>query len=127
MRGHAVNGFAGESLTLGHDSSIINNRHLCEFLTCKADGSLINFSLSKNDVLAPRLRHDEGQSARNLLIQEIHRGAIEFSTDLVNRFGPLIENLVIDPHLAERIFKHFMDDPKAVSYTHLTLPTNREV
>lgn len=112
MRGHAVNGFAGESLTLGHDSSIINNRHLCEFLTCKADGSLINFSLSKNDVLAPRLRHDEGQSARNLLIQEIHRGAIEFSTDLVNRFGPLIENLVIDPHLAERIFKHFMDDPK---------------
>lgn len=112
IKGHAVNGFAGESLSLGHDSSVINNRHLCEFLTCKADGSLINFSLSKNNVLKPRLRHDEGQSSRNLLIQEIHRGAIEFSENLVSRFGNLVEHLVIDPHLAERIFKSYTDNPK---------------
>jgi predicted HAD superfamily hydrolase len=113
IRGHSVSGFAGDSLTIGHEGSIINNRHLCEFLTCKADGSLIHFSRSNSGVLSPQLRQDEGQSIRNNLIDEIHMGAINFAADLQYRFGSMIENLIIDPQLAERVFKQFVESPTA--------------
>lgn len=112
LKGHSVSGYAGDSLSVGHDSSIINNRHLCEFLTCKADGSLINFTLSKTGEIRPQFRDDPGQSKRNILIEEVHRGAIDFSTDLAQRFRGLIDNLVIDPQLSERVFKHFVESPK---------------
>lgn len=111
LDGHTVAGFAGDSVSIDHNSAAINNRHLCEFLTCKADGSLINFSFDKDKAPKPNFRHDDGQAARNLLIREIHRGAIEFAEDLAHRFKLSIDNLVIDPVLGERLFRYYMESP----------------
>ncbi|WP_343599537.1 hypothetical protein [Pseudomonas sp.] len=111
LLGHTVSAFAGESVSVDHSSAAINNRHLCEFLTCKADGSLINFSFDNDQALKANFRHDEGQSKRNILIEEIHRGVLEFASDVAYRFGPFLDNLIIDPVLGERIFKSYMESP----------------
>jgi predicted HAD superfamily hydrolase len=118
--GHSVQGFAGDSLSIGHPSAVVSNRHLCEYLTCKADGSLISFGINQHGALAPLLRFDEGSGTRNLVINEIHRGTIEFAATLQARFGPHTAHLVIDPMLAERVFKQFVETPTEADASLLT-------
>lgn len=111
LQGHRINAYAGESLSIGHESVLINNRHICEFLTCKASGSLVSFKIDSTGKLVPMFRSETEQSRRNSLIEEIHRGAIDFATDLSTRFKTIQDGILIDFHLAERVFKTFLSTP----------------
>ena len=44
-----------------------------------------------------------------------------------NKIGPLITNIKKALKIQNQKFQKIRQDDKAVSYTHLTLPTNREV
>ncbi|WP_409293610.1 HAD family hydrolase [Pseudomonas sp. KCJK9058] len=109
--GHKLSAYAGESLSVGHESALTSNRHICEFLTCKAAGSLVCFEFDYQGNLTPKFRTETEQSRRNILIEEIHRGAIDFSADLAARFKGVQDGVLIDPQLAERVFKTFLTSP----------------
>lgn len=111
IQGHKINAYAGESLSIGHESVLINNRHICEFLTCKAAGSLVSFKFDSTGKLVPVFRSESEQSRRNSLIEEIHRGAIDFASDLSARFKTIQDGILIDFHLAERVIKTFLSTP----------------
>jgi len=110
-KGHVHRGFAGDYVTeQHHPSAAVRNRKLLEYLTCHVEPSLVRME-SDGDRCWPIFRSEPERIKRRMLIEEIHRGAISFARDVRSYFGCNIQELFIDPYLAERVFDVFATNP----------------
>ena len=90
-------------------------------LVNKPNYSLLQNSLKIDDLIDPRM------NTVSSILKHIHKGTIETAYTILNGEYEVIEAEIIET--SELINKELKNSnlPEAVSYTHLTLPTNREV
>lgn len=111
-RGHLLRAYAGDFLSAAQPGCVVSNRHLLEFMVCHVEPSLVRMQQSARGML-PVFREEDGLGTRRILIEEIHRGAIQFAHDLRTHFGTLRSQIWIDPALAERTLASFISTPHA--------------
>jgi HAD superfamily hydrolase (TIGR01549 family) len=112
QRGQRMHAFVGEGISQNHPSTLLNNRHLSEFLTCHVEPSLARIG-RQQDSLVPVFREEASLNERRMLIEEVHRGVFLFAVDMQKRFGGMLDQIYIDWSLAERVFSSFVAQPSA--------------
>jgi hypothetical protein len=113
LDGHRISGYAGESLIQGYGNSLINNRHIIEFLICNSERSLERM-VQDGPNFIPVLRAETEHGSRKVFIDEVHRGALQFAKDIRDRLGHLLVHIHIDPSTAEKVLDRFITNPTAV-------------
>ena len=69
--------------------------------------------------------HDSDLRVLKVLLADQDEGALRIAAALVRDLGHEVTELAVGVQEAAEVIAR--DDPDPVSYTHLTLPTNREV
>ncbi|HFU8329940.1 TPA: HAD family hydrolase, partial [Escherichia coli] len=108
-KGLKCNGFMGDLLSANHPSYVVQNRPLIEYLICHTEPSLI--TISDDDGFKPIFRPESSIGHRRILLELVHQGAIQFATDMMNNFRDSIDQIWIDPFLAERTLSSFLQTP----------------
>lgn len=103
--------FIGQALSSQSSySSVAQNRPLIEFMLCHSEPSLVN--MRKLGIsIKPIFRPEHDHVSRRLLIDALHRGALEFVRNFRRGFGHLANQIYIDPALAEKAFREFTEAP----------------
>lgn len=95
------------------NSALISNRHLIEFLLCAPHKSIVKVC-SKNGEFYPVYQNEENHEARKKFTINSHLGVINFSKAYVKSYIEYIDQIYIDPELAEKAFSVFCDSPSDV-------------
>lgn len=111
--GHKIFAYSGEMTSSSSLNSVIQNRHILEYLTCHIEPSLICIK-KEGDKLVPKFRKEDSLGYRRSLIDDVHRGVINFAKDLHNECKDFLNLIWIDPHLGEKVFSHFVESPCSV-------------
>lgn len=111
-KNHHIWSYCGEMLSLGHPSTVLKNRHMLEYLTCHVESSLVRVDFENN--FRPIFRDEENAGNRRSLIEQIHAGAINFSSDFTNSYSAHFSQIHIDSFLGERVFSSFLEKPSSV-------------
>ncbi len=90
--------------------SIVNNRHLTEFLLCCSDRSLESISFNK-DGLDPVFKDDGDSESRRKFIDVLHHGAVAYTTNMVDFYGSVLEFVQVNKELASEVISHYFSSP----------------
>ena len=92
-------------------STAVRNRHLVEFMLCHSTRSLVAISQIE-ERLQPVYRKESDLEKRRRLIDAMHRGAIAYARTFKEGFTPLLNQIYIDPNLAEAALSSLVNTPK---------------
>lgn len=109
-KGNKLWAYMGDLLAADHPSVVVANRKLLEYLTCHIESSLIRIERNGGE-LTPVFRSEENHGPRRQLIEEVHRGCIQFARDFEREYGHLSGQIWIDPFLGERVLASFISTP----------------
>ncbi|WP_345828377.1 hydrolase [Pantoea sp. BRR-3P] len=109
-KGHQIKAYVGDFVSSEHTSTAVKHRHLTEFFICHTEKSLVSMSFDKSGNLLKNFRDEPNHAKRSQLIDEIHRGTIEFSQDVIKRFGTNFNTVYSDWALGEKVYSHFINN-----------------
>lgn len=92
-------------------SVAVQNRHLLEFMLCHSARSLTAIR-HEGGQFHPVFQPEGNLLARRRLIDPLHRGAVAFAKTLQDGFGDQLDQIVIDPDLAERAIAEVINAPQ---------------
>ena len=95
------------------NSALISNRHLIEFLLCAPHKSIVKVC-SKNDEFYPVYQNEKDHEVRKKFIINSHLGIFDFSKEYVRNYIEYVDQIYIDPELAEKAFSVFCNNPSAI-------------
>ncbi|HFI2182528.1 TPA: HAD family hydrolase [Enterobacter roggenkampii] len=105
-------GYMGDLLSANHPSTVVQNRPLLEYLVCHTEPSLI--TMLDNNGFRPVFRPESNIGHRRAFLELVHQGAIQFATDFIDNFKKSIDQIWIDPFLAEKVLTSFFQSPHTV-------------
>lgn len=111
-RGDKHRGYAGVALSGGLSKSVaVQNRHLVEFMLCHSSRSLVAVGDGEKG-FQPVFRKEAALAKRRRLIDPMHRGAIAYAQAFHDGFSRHLDQIYIDPNLAEATLETLIKDPQ---------------